>query len=112
MPAPTTTILSRPFPLISTYCIGRSIELNVSIADDATETLGFILDEGAEFGGRARHHLGALLGDSCTHACIREDRRARAVERVDDRGWRLGRRQHAVPGAGLVIQSLLREGRH
>ena len=60
----------------------------------------------------AAHDVGALFGEARAHRVAAQRGRDLAVERGDDRGRRLRRREQPEPGAGEIVDALFAKRRH
>src|SRR6266550_3278620 len=79
-----------------------SLRLDAGGADHLGPFPGFLRDQLAELGGRARQRLAADGGQPCLHSGISDGRIDFPVELVDDFSRRVGGRADAIPLAGFV----------
>ena len=88
-----------------------SLRLDVGRPDHLAPLLGFVGDELAEVGGRARKRRAAEVGEPRLDLGIGEAGVDLLVELVDDLGGRVLRRADAEPGARLVARHEFAHGR-
>src|SRR5712691_11135277 len=87
------------------------IQLDIGRPDHFAPLLGFLSDELAEVGGRARKCRAAQIGKPHFRVRVGEYLVDLPVELVDDLGGRTPRRAHAVPRGDLVAGYKLADGR-
>src|SRR5690348_6341714 len=80
----------------------RLLRLDVSLLHDALPFLHLAFHEAAELARAHLHDLGAFPGELLLHLGRVLHRRDGAIQLVDDRLWRAGRRHDAPPVDRLV----------
>ena len=92
-------------------CPADQLRLDAGEPDHLAPLLGFVRDELAEVGGRARKHRAAQIGKPRLHLGIGERGVDLPVELVDDLGGRVLGRADAEPRARLVARHEIAHGR-